>query len=105
MKLIRFTTAESPSPCFGNLIRDHAVPFAVLQSKAGKSSPHLTDSRSYLANLPDSERAAKDLAAWGEQHLGELTDGERFRSPRPCWPRNPSPPPVSPCRCPITSAT
>jgi len=71
MKLIRFTTAESPTPCFGIVIRDRAVPFAVLQGKAGKSSPHLTDSRSYLANLPDSERAAKDLAAWGEQHFGE----------------------------------
>jgi hypothetical protein len=66
MKLIRFTTADSPSPCLGIVIRDQAVPFAVLQSKAGKSSPHLTDSRSYLANLPDSERAAKDLFAWGE---------------------------------------
>jgi hypothetical protein len=32
----------------------------------------LADSRSYLANLPDSERAAKELLAWGEQHLGEL---------------------------------
>ena len=78
MKLIRFTTAESPTPCFGIVIRDRAVPFAVLQGKAGKSSPHLTDSRSYLANLPDSDRAAKDLAAWGEQHLGELAKGERF---------------------------
>ena len=72
MKLIRFTTADSPNPCFGVVVRDQAVPFAVLQSKAGKSSPYLTDSRSYLANLPDSERAAKELLAWGEQHLGEL---------------------------------
>ena len=78
MKLIRFTTADSPNPCFGVVIRDQAVPFAVLQSKAGKSSPHLADSRSYLANLPDSERAAKELLAWGEQHLGELGNGERF---------------------------
>ena len=78
MKLIRFTTADSPNPCFGVVVRDQAVPFAVLQSKAGKSSPHLADSRSYLANLPDSERAAKELLAWGEQHLGELGKGERF---------------------------
>jgi hypothetical protein len=28
MKLIRFTTAGSPSPCFGIVIRDQAVPFA-----------------------------------------------------------------------------
>jgi len=78
MKLIRFTTSDSPSPCFGVVIRDQAVPFAVLQSKAGKPSLHLADSRSYLANLPDSERAAKELLAWGEEHFGEFGNGERF---------------------------
>jgi hypothetical protein len=31
-----------------------------------------------LANLPDSERAAKELFAWGDQHLKELGEGERF---------------------------
>jgi len=50
----------------------------VLQSKAGKSSPHLADSRSYVAGLPESERAARELLAWGEEHLGELGAGERF---------------------------
>jgi 2-keto-4-pentenoate hydratase/2-oxohepta-3-ene-1,7-dioic acid hydratase in catechol pathway len=78
MKLIRFTIADPPNPCFGVVIRDHAVSFALLQSKAGKSYPYLADSRSYLANLPDSERAAKELLAWGEEHLGELGHGERF---------------------------
>ena len=78
MKLIRFTTADSPNPHFGVVIRDQAVPFSVLQSKSGKSSPHLADSRSYLANLPDSERAAKEMLIWGEQHLRELGEGERF---------------------------
>jgi 2-keto-4-pentenoate hydratase/2-oxohepta-3-ene-1,7-dioic acid hydratase in catechol pathway len=78
MKLIRFTTADSPNPCFGVVVHDQAVPFAVLQNKTGKSSPCLADSRSYLANLPDSERAAKELLAWGEQHLGELGKGECF---------------------------
>jgi 2-keto-4-pentenoate hydratase/2-oxohepta-3-ene-1,7-dioic acid hydratase in catechol pathway len=78
MKLIRFTITDSPQPCFGVVVRDQAVPFSVLQSKAGKSSPHLVDSRSYLANLPDSERAAKELFAWGEQHLVELVHDERF---------------------------
>ena len=78
MKLIRFTTADSPNPRFGVVVRDQAVPFAVLQSKTGKSCPHLADSRSYLANLPDSQRAAEELLAWGEQHLGELGNGERF---------------------------
>jgi 2-keto-4-pentenoate hydratase/2-oxohepta-3-ene-1,7-dioic acid hydratase in catechol pathway len=38
----------------------------------------LADSRTYLANLPDSEWMAKELSAWGEQHLGELADGERL---------------------------
>src|SRR5271157_301245 len=78
MKLIRFTIAESPNPCFGVVVRDQAVPFAVLQSKAEKACPHLADSRSYLANLPDSQRAAEELLAWGEQHFGELGDRERF---------------------------
>jgi 2-keto-4-pentenoate hydratase/2-oxohepta-3-ene-1,7-dioic acid hydratase in catechol pathway len=78
MKLIRFTTADSLTPCFGVVVRDQAVPFAVLQNKAGKSSAHLADSRSYLAHLPDSQLAAKELLTWGEQHLGELSDGERF---------------------------
>jgi 2-keto-4-pentenoate hydratase/2-oxohepta-3-ene-1,7-dioic acid hydratase in catechol pathway len=78
MKLIRFTIADSPDPCFGVVVGDQAVSFAVLQSKAGKSSPCLADSRSYLANLPDSQRAAEELLAWGEQHLGELGNGERF---------------------------
>ena len=75
MKLIRFTTADSPNPYFGVVIRDQAVPFAVLQRKAGKSCPYLADSRSYLANLPDSQTSAKELLAWGEQHLKELGDG------------------------------
>jgi 2-keto-4-pentenoate hydratase/2-oxohepta-3-ene-1,7-dioic acid hydratase in catechol pathway len=78
MKLIRFTIADSPNPCFGVVVRDQAVPFSVLQGKAGKSSPYLADSRSYLAHLPDSGHAAKELSAWGEQHLGELGHGERF---------------------------
>jgi 2-keto-4-pentenoate hydratase/2-oxohepta-3-ene-1,7-dioic acid hydratase in catechol pathway len=78
MKLIRFTIPGSSNPCFGIVVRDQAVPFAALQSRSGKSSPHLADSRSYLASLPGSERAARELLAWAEQHLGDLGDGERF---------------------------
>ena len=78
MKLIRFITAESPKSFFGVIIQDQAVPFSVLQSKAGMSSPQLADSRSYLINLPDSESMAKKMLVWGEQHLKELGDGERF---------------------------
>jgi 2-keto-4-pentenoate hydratase/2-oxohepta-3-ene-1,7-dioic acid hydratase in catechol pathway len=78
MKLIRFIAADSPSPRFGVVVRDHAVPFAVLQTKTGNSFPPLGDSRSYLANLPESERVARELLTWGEQHLAELGDIERF---------------------------
>jgi hypothetical protein len=66
MKLIRFITPSSSICSFGVIVRDQAVPFAALQKKAGKTFPHLADSRSYLANLPDSERSAKELLAWGE---------------------------------------
>jgi 2-keto-4-pentenoate hydratase/2-oxohepta-3-ene-1,7-dioic acid hydratase in catechol pathway len=78
MELIRFITTGSPNPRFGVVVRDHAVSFAVLQNKTGKACPCLADSRSYLASLPDSERLAKELLAWGEEHLGELAGGERF---------------------------
>ena len=78
MKLIRFTVADAPSRHFGAIIRDQAVAFDTLQGKAGMASPHLADSHSYLAGLPDSERAARELVAWGEQHLDELGKDERF---------------------------
>ncbi len=78
MKLIRFSVAGLPAPLFGIAVRQHAVPFAALQGKAGNSSPFLTDSRSYLAGLPDSERQAKALLDWAEKHLEELGEGERF---------------------------
>jgi hypothetical protein len=38
----------------------------------------LVGSRSYLANLPGSELAAKELLAWGEENLVELGTAERF---------------------------
>jgi 2-keto-4-pentenoate hydratase/2-oxohepta-3-ene-1,7-dioic acid hydratase in catechol pathway len=78
MKLIRFTVADSPAPCFGVVVREQAVSFDVLQEKAGKSCPCLADSRSYLNNLSDSERSAKELLTWGEQHIEELGHDERF---------------------------
>jgi 2-keto-4-pentenoate hydratase/2-oxohepta-3-ene-1,7-dioic acid hydratase in catechol pathway len=78
MKLIRFTTAGGQVPRFGLVIGDHAVSFDVLQSNAGKSSPDLIDTRSYLAGLPDSERMAKELLAWAECHRTELGQDECF---------------------------
>jgi 2-keto-4-pentenoate hydratase/2-oxohepta-3-ene-1,7-dioic acid hydratase in catechol pathway len=77
MKIIRFTTIGSAPANFGVAVRNHAVSFAALASKAGKPASHLANSRSYLANLPDSEQAAKELLAWGEQHLDELAQGEK----------------------------
>jgi 2-keto-4-pentenoate hydratase/2-oxohepta-3-ene-1,7-dioic acid hydratase in catechol pathway len=78
MKLIRFTTTDLPTPFFGVVIRDRAVPFSVLQSKSGKSFMQLADSRSYLANLPDSEQASRQMLTWGEEHFGDLGNGECF---------------------------
>lgn len=74
MKLIRFKTDGSASPQFGTVIQNQAVSFAALQRHRGQTSPHLTDSRAYLAGLPESEQAAKELLAWGEQHLSELSE-------------------------------
>ena len=81
MKLIRFNTANLPNPQFGIIVRDHAIPFAALQAYAATSSPLLDSSRSYLANLPDSERLAKELLSWGEQHFDEMGPGEKFPLP------------------------
>jgi 2-keto-4-pentenoate hydratase/2-oxohepta-3-ene-1,7-dioic acid hydratase in catechol pathway len=77
MKLVRFI-AGSRSPLFGVVVRNQAVSFAALQEKAGTSHAQLADSGTYLAGLPDSERLAKELLAWGEQHLEELGEGEHF---------------------------
>ena len=70
MKLIRFEYSGS-RPQFGVVIGDHAVAFAALQARSGKSDPRLTDSRTYLANLPTSEQAARELLAWGQEHMDE----------------------------------
>ncbi len=78
MKLIRFVTGTSLKPSFGTVIADHAVAFSVLQTKAGISSQYLSDSRSYLTHLPDSEQAARSLLEWAEQHFDEFGEGERF---------------------------
>lgn len=78
MKLIRFTADAPQGPYFGVVVRGHAISFAALQRKAGTSYSYLADSRSYLSNLPNSEREARDLLAWGEEHFGELGDRERF---------------------------
>jgi 2-keto-4-pentenoate hydratase/2-oxohepta-3-ene-1,7-dioic acid hydratase in catechol pathway len=78
MKLIRFTTAKNEQPQFGIAIRDQAVAFSTLQRHSGKASTSLVDSRPYLADLPNSENLAKELLAWGERYLQELSADERF---------------------------
>ncbi len=40
--------------------------------------PSLSDSRSYLENLPESENNAKKLLAWGEDHLKEFNADEKY---------------------------
>jgi len=76
MKLIRFSLGDA-KPNFGVVIGDHAVSFAILQQRSGIMSPNLSDSHAYLAGLPESEQAARKLQAWGEAHLGELSNSEK----------------------------
>ena len=77
MKLIRFAQGDAPAS-FGLVIADHAVSFAVLQQRSGITAPQLSDSHTYLAGLPESEQAARQLLAWGEAHLNELRAGEKL---------------------------
>ena len=78
MKLIRFSQGDS-KPRFGVVIGDRAIAFASLQQRSGINRPELSDSQAYLAGLPESERAAREFAAWGEAHLGEWPESERPR--------------------------
>lgn len=76
MKLIRFAVGSS-KPGFGVVIGDRAVAFACLQQHSGMTQTKLSDSKTYLAGLPESEQAAGALLAWGEAHLGQLEDREK----------------------------
>jgi 2-keto-4-pentenoate hydratase/2-oxohepta-3-ene-1,7-dioic acid hydratase in catechol pathway len=76
MRLIRFSRGDS-KPRFGVVIGEHAVAFATLQQRSGIDRPALSDSHAYLAGLPGSEGAARELAAWGAAHLGTWPEGER----------------------------
>jgi 2-keto-4-pentenoate hydratase/2-oxohepta-3-ene-1,7-dioic acid hydratase in catechol pathway len=78
MKLIRFSQGDS-KPRFGVVIGDRAIAFATLRQRSGITQPDLSDSQAYLAGLPDNERAARELAAWGEAHLDEWPEGEKPR--------------------------
>ena len=76
MKLIRFSQGDA-KPRFGVVVGDRAVAFTTLQQRSGITGPELSDSHAYLAGLPQTERAARELAAWGEAHLGEWPEDER----------------------------
>lgn len=76
MKLIRFELCDS-APQFGIVIGDRAVAFKSLLSASGISRPGLSDSKTYLAGLPESEKAAREMLAWGEANLDKLTDDEK----------------------------
>lgn len=78
MKLIRFISSNNSQPQFGVVIEDYAVTFSALENKAGKPSPHLANSKSYLSALPESEMVAKELLVWGEKHFEDLGIGEKF---------------------------
>jgi len=78
MKLIRFSQGDS-KPRFGVVIGDYAVAFTTLRQRSGITPPDLDDSRAYLAGLPETERAARELADWGAAHLREWPDAERPR--------------------------
>jgi len=68
MKLIRFALGDTRSG-FGIVIGDRAVSFGILQHRSGITQPSLSDGEAYRAGLPDSERAERELLAWGEVHL------------------------------------
>jgi 2-keto-4-pentenoate hydratase/2-oxohepta-3-ene-1,7-dioic acid hydratase in catechol pathway len=76
MKLVRFSLGAA-TPNFGVVIGDHAVAFATLQQRSGITQPSLSDSKAYLADLPETEQAARKLLAWGEAHLQELSTIEK----------------------------
>jgi hypothetical protein len=76
MKLIRFSQGDS-KPRFGVVIGDYAIAFTSLQQRSGITRPDLGDSHAYLTGLPQTERAARELAAWGEAHLGDWPESEK----------------------------
>ena len=72
MKLICFTTANSPSACFGIVVRDQALPCTVPQRKAAKSTPGLTDSEPGQINaIYDHQSPGYDLRPCSD-HCAEL---------------------------------
>jgi 2-keto-4-pentenoate hydratase/2-oxohepta-3-ene-1,7-dioic acid hydratase in catechol pathway len=73
MKLIRFSRGDA-HPEFGVVIDERALAFSVLQQRSGVSHPCLSDSKTYLAALPESEQAARELAAWAGANIGSMSE-------------------------------
>lgn len=78
MKLIRYSS-DLKAPVFGVVIGDHAVSLATLQQRSGITQPEISDSKAYLAGLPQSEQLVRKLLAWGEARLAELSVNEKPR--------------------------
>lgn len=78
MKLVRYSLG-SENTVFALVIGDHAVSLATLQLRSGITRPDVRDSKAYLAALPESEQVVRELLAWGEAHLAELTAGDKPR--------------------------
>lgn len=76
MKLIRFSAGDSPTE-FGIVIGDRALAFSILQRRSGLARPALRDSKAYLAALPESEQAARELLAWAQAHLDTIPEDEK----------------------------
>jgi len=79
MKLIRSSQGDS-KPRFGVVIGDRAVAFTTLQQRSGVDRPGLSDSRAYLAGLPASEQAARELWRPGARRI--WANGPRAKSRR-----------------------
>jgi 2-keto-4-pentenoate hydratase/2-oxohepta-3-ene-1,7-dioic acid hydratase in catechol pathway len=78
MKIIRFQITGSTNVQFGVVVKNHAVSFETLQAKTSQQLSCLRDSHFYLENLPDSEKAARDLFVWGESNSDQLGAGELY---------------------------
>ena len=78
MKLVRFSF-NLKAPVFGVVIGDHAVSLVTLQQHSGITWPEISDSKGYLAGLPESEQVVRKMLAWGETHLAKLSVNEKPR--------------------------
>lgn len=79
MKLVTFRKTKETSAHFGAVLRDRVLSFEVLQGKTSKNSPFLNDMATYLNNLPESERAARELLGLAEAHFPDFNESEKLK--------------------------